>query len=300
MKPGVIIGLAAVGAIGMGAATFVLLRGGGSHSGASTREGLVAATVDGVNNGDREALLQIMVGPASDRAAADCDEEGLRASEAHEVARAQRVDDALDEAKRRKMTLDHVGDDHAEVVVQKGNALDKHCTAKVDVVKHAMEIAMHDGKDIRYTAQLVGIEIAGRWYLATIPSPEPVGAKKPAPEPPKPVEVAVAPTPPPEPAKPPASALTCERASENMLAQNRNVLKKLIKINVEDTLGRIEDLNISRCKADGWTAEAIRCMVEGKSSLELDQCEETLLDKTQRERFEKESLQIIAVHGQPH
>ena len=176
MKP-VIIAVAVLGALGAGAASFMLVRAaaGGRHGGAATREGLVAATIDGVNRGDREALLDIMVGPASDRVAAECDD--VQDSEARDKHRADRVDDALDEAKRRKLVLDHIGDDHAEVVLKKGFEIDKHCTARVDVVKHQMEIALHDGKNIAYTAQLVGMEIAGRWYLATIPLAVPVGDK---------------------------------------------------------------------------------------------------------------------------
>ena len=167
--------------LGAGVGAFVIVRGldGGARGGAATREGLVAATVAGVNAGDREALLELMVGPASDRVATSCDND--QESATRDQHRAERVDDALDEAKRRRLVLDHIGDDHAEVVLRKGNEIDKHCTARVDVVKHKMELLLHDGKNTPYKAQLVGMEIAGRWYLATIPLAEPLGAKPPVP-----------------------------------------------------------------------------------------------------------------------
>jgi hypothetical protein len=179
MKP-VIIAIAIIAALGVGAATFLLVRGsGGGQGGASTREGLVASTIDAINNGDRGGLLDIMVGPAADRIAADCDEDGTQESEARDKRRGQRVDDALDEAKRRKLVVDHIGDDHADVVVRKGEEIDKHCKARVNIVKHTMSIALHDGKDVPFTAELVGMEISGRWYLATIPAAMPVGAAPP-------------------------------------------------------------------------------------------------------------------------
>lgn len=176
MKP-THLAVAVAAFLGAGAGAFFVVRGlgGAARGGAATREGLVAATIAGVNAGDREALLDIMVGPASDRIAAACDND--QDSAARDQHRAERVDDALDEAKRRKLVLDHVGDDHAEVVLKKGQEIDKHCTARVDVVKHQMEVLLHDGKAIQYRAQLVGMEIAGRWYLATIPLAEPIDGK---------------------------------------------------------------------------------------------------------------------------
>jgi len=205
MKP-LHLAIAIVGFLGAGAGTFLVVRGlgGAPHGGAATREGLVAATVAGVNAGDREALLDIMVGPPSDRIAAECDND--QDSSAHDQSRAARVDDALDEAKRRKLVLDHIGDDHAEVVLKKGQEIDKHCTARVDVVKHQMEVLMHDGKDIQYRAQLVGMEIAGRWYLATIPLAEPVGGKLATPVASAPPPPDAAAPPPPDAAPPPPDA----------------------------------------------------------------------------------------------
>lgn len=197
MKPGQLA--IAIGCfLAAGGAAFVVVRSldGGAGGGAATREGLVAATVAGVNAGDRDALLELMVGPASDRVATTCDNDQEAA--ARDQHRAERVDDALGEARRRRLVLDHIGDDHAEVVLRKGNEVDKHCTARVDVVKHRMELLLHDAKNTQYKAQLVGMEIAGRWYLATIPLAEPIGGTPPAPV----ATVPVASPPAPEPAAP--------------------------------------------------------------------------------------------------
>lgn len=176
MKP-VFIALIGVAVLGIGVSSFLVVRNlsGGKRGGAATREALVALTVNGVNTGDRDVLLDIMVGPKSDREAVECDDDGMHDAEARDQHRAERVDNTLDEAKRRRLVLDHIGDDHADVVAKKGTAIDTHCTAKVDVVSHKMQLVLHDGKDAQYTANLTAMEIAGRWYLATIPLAEPVG-----------------------------------------------------------------------------------------------------------------------------
>lgn len=162
-----------------GGASFLITRGvvgAGARGGLASREGLVAATIEGVNAGDRAALLAIMVGPASDRLAAECDDAGRHDADARAQRRGERVDDALGEARRRKLVLDHIGDDHAEVVAKSGDEIDKHCRARLDVVTHAMELALHDGKNTAYTAHLTAVEVAGRWFLAKIPVAEPVGS----------------------------------------------------------------------------------------------------------------------------
>lgn len=179
MKSGVIIGAAAVAAIGVGASTFLLVRGGGRSAGAASREELVARTVDGINAGDRDALLAILVGPASDRLAADCDDEGVKISESHEAARLQRVQDGIDETQRRVLAVDHLGDDRAEVQLDKGQAIDNHCTARAAIVRHETSVAFHDAKGGKFTAKLVAMEIAGRWFLAQVPIAKPAKAKKP-------------------------------------------------------------------------------------------------------------------------
>ena len=73
--------------------------------------------------------------------------------------------------------VDRVGDDHVEVVAKAGDEIDKHCRARIDVVKHDMELALHDTKGIAYTARFTAIEAAGRWYLSKIPIAEPAGSK---------------------------------------------------------------------------------------------------------------------------
>ncbi len=164
--------------VGGGAASFVVTRnaiGTAGRGGAATREALVAATIAGINAGDREALLEIIVGPLSDRVAVACDDEGAHDAEARDQRRGERVDDTLGEAKRRKLVLDRIGDDREEVVAKAGDEIDNHCKARIDVVKHEMELALHDTKSVAYTAHLSAVDVAGRWYLAKLPAMEPSG-----------------------------------------------------------------------------------------------------------------------------
>jgi len=183
MRPAIVIGAAAVAAIGVGASTFLLVRTGKPAAGAASREELVQRTVDGINAGDRDALLAILVGPESDRLAATCDEEGVKSSEAREAARVQRVQDGIDETKRRILTVDHLGNDRSEVQVAQGEAIDPHCTARAAIVKHETSVAFHDARDAKYVAKVVAIEIAGRWFLAQVPIARAAKAQKPLYEP---------------------------------------------------------------------------------------------------------------------
>ena len=272
-----------------GAASFAITRtvvGGGSRGGVATREGLVAATVEGVNAGDREALLDIMVGPASDRDAAACDDDAARDAAARDARRGERVDDALDEAKRRRLVLDHVGDDHAEVVAHKGDELDKHCKARIDVVKHDMEIALHDGKSIQYTAHLPAIELAGRWYLATIPLAVPVGDKAAA--------VAVAPpvpTPPPTPTPtptPPAPAPTTPPAPAHAAPPARVERQEVVAQTQLAITQREMDVAVSKAppKCTAYIKELQRLLTCQALSESLRAGFQKALDTVRRDMFE--------------
>lgn len=178
MKSAIVIA-GAVGAVAAGASTFLLVRTGKPAAGAASREELVQRTVDGINAGDRDALLAILVGPESDRLAATCDDEGVKSSEAREAARVQRVQDGIDETQRRVLVVDHLGNDRSEVQVAQGEAIDPHCTARAAIVKHETTVAFHDAKDAKFVAKLVAIEIAGRWFLAQVPIARAGHAQKP-------------------------------------------------------------------------------------------------------------------------
>lgn len=161
----VVIVLAALVAIGLGASTFLLIRKSAVELGAASRDQLAAAAIAALDANDTNATLALLVGPASDELAADCDE----ARATNDEARAKRVADGLAQSRPPGLVIDHMGSDQSDVLHEKGAAISPHCKARATIVRHATTLALHDSAGKAWTAELVAMEIGGRWFLAQVP-----------------------------------------------------------------------------------------------------------------------------------
>lgn len=170
MKQTAIIGVAAVAAIGIGASTFLLVRGSSSTTGAASRDEIATRAIAGLNDGDAAGLLAILVGPDSDARAADCEQTS------NDAARAKRVADGLAIHRPAGLVIDHLGNDRSEVLHEKGGTIAGSCTARATIVKHSTTLALHDATGAKFVADLTALEIAGRWFLTQVPVATPEAA----------------------------------------------------------------------------------------------------------------------------